>query len=242
MAAWGLRLRERTEAGPVEAWQEVDPARTALLLCDVWDDHWCSGAARRVAAMVPRMQAVVAAARGAGCRIIHAPSDTMEFYAGSAARERARAVPRAEPPAERRVEAPPLPIDDSDGGCDSGEQPWHRAWSRQHPGIGIDAAADLVTDDGREVYSCLRAFGLERVLLMGVHTNMCVLGRSFGIRQLVRWGLPCALVRDLTDSMYNPQRSPQVSHDRGTELVIEHIERHWCPSVLSADLLAGSAP
>ncbi len=28
-----------------------------------------------------------------------------------------------------------------------------------------------------------------------------------------------------------------VSHDEGTELVIEHIEKYWCPSILSSDLV-----
>jgi hypothetical protein len=72
---------------------------------------------------------------------------------------------------------------------------------------------------------------------MGVHTNMCVLNRPFAIKQLVRWGVPVALVRDLTDAMYNPARAPYVSHAAGTELVIGYIERFWCPSVTSQDLL-----
>ena len=41
------------------------------------------------------------------------------------------------------------------------------------------------------------------------------------------------LVRDLTDSLYNPSMPPFVSHDRGTELVIGHIEKYWCPSIHS---------
>ena len=71
---------------------------------------------------------------------------------------------------------------------------------------------------------------------MGVHTNMSVLGRSFGIRQMVRWGLSVALVRDLTDTMYNPAMPPYVSHDEGTRLVVEYIEKFWCPTILSSDL------
>jgi type 1 glutamine amidotransferase len=34
---------------------------------------------------------------------------------------------------------------------------------------------------------------------------------------------------------------PQVSHVRGTELVIEHIEKHICPTITSSDLLGGPA-
>jgi hypothetical protein len=40
------------------------------------------------------------------------------------------------------------------------------------------------------------------------------------------------LARDLTDAMYDPRQPPYVSHARGTELVIEHIERYWCPSIV----------
>jgi hypothetical protein len=45
-------------------------------------------------------------------------------------------------------------------------------------------------------------------------------------------------VRDLTDAMYNPAMRPYVSHAEGTRLVIEYIEKFWCPSVESAQLIA----
>jgi hypothetical protein len=44
------------------------------------------------------------------------------------------------------------------------------------------------------------------------------------------------LARDLTDAMYDPRQPPYVSHTRGTEMVIEHIEKYWCPSILGEDL------
>jgi hypothetical protein len=66
---------------------------------------------------------------------------------------------------------------------------------------------------------------------------MCILNRSFGIKQLVKWGVTVALVRDLTDSMYNPARSPYVDHDTGTQLVIGYIEKFWCPTVTSDAIL-----
>jgi type 1 glutamine amidotransferase len=76
---------------------------------------------------------------------------------------------------------------------------------------------------------------------MGVHTNMCVLGRPFSIRQLVYQGMNVALMRDMTDTMYNSRMAPFVPHAAGTDLVIEHIERHWCPTITS-DQLIGGAP
>jgi len=45
-----------------------------------------------------------------------------------------------------------------------------------------------------------------------------------------------ALVRDMTDTMYNPDKRPYVSHFAGTELVIKHVEKFWCPSITSTDI------
>lgn len=240
-----LRNQQLTQdAGGHNIWQTLEteqqlPAnRVALLLCDVWDAHWSRGASERVDALVPRLNAIVRAARDLGAQIIHAPSDVTDFYAGTPARERALALPLAEPPLPLPHDDPPLPIDDSDGGSDTGETPWHRAWSRQHPGIEIDHERDVISDDGRHVYSLLRQVQVSRLLIAGVHTNMCILRRSFAIVQMVRWGVDVALLRDLTDAMYNPAMPPYISHDDGTKLVISYIEKFWCPTVHSSDLIA----
>ena len=54
----------------------------------------------------------------------------------------------------------------------------------------------------------MRQRGIENVIVMGVHTNMCVLGRPFAIRQMVYQGQNVVLMRDMTDTMYNPQMRP----------------------------------
>jgi nicotinamidase-related amidase len=209
---------------------------TALVLCDVWDHHWCRGAEERLEAMLPRMNQVVRAARDVGVQIVHAPSETMGFYAASPARQRIEGLSLVEPPAPLDHDEPPLPLDTSQGSSDTGEPDWHKAWSRQHPAIEVDEARDVLSDDGRELYSFYQAHGIRHVLLMGVHTNMCILNRSFAIKQMVRWGVEIALIRDLTDAMYNPAFAPYVSHDEGTRLVIGYIEKFWCPTTESRGL------
>ena len=67
--------------------QEWAADQTALLLCDVWNGHWCRGAVERLDAMVERMDAVVERVRVAGGLIVHAPSNTMDFYADAPARQ-----------------------------------------------------------------------------------------------------------------------------------------------------------
>jgi len=221
--------------------RDLAAAETALVLCDVWDKHWCRGANERLAKMLPRMNEVVKALRGRGVLIVHAPSDTMGFYKDSPARKRVLDAPKAEDPKDLAHDDPPQPIDASDQGSDTGETSWHTAWTCQHPAIEIDEARDAVSDNGRDLYNLYRQRGIKNIIIMGVHTNMCVLGRSFAIKQMVRWGFQVTLVRDLTDTMYNPARSPYVAHEEGTRLVVEFIEKFWCPTVTSGDLLKAAA-
>lgn len=246
-----IRLQVRTQvlsqdAGGHATWQVVTEPRslltsqTMLLLCDVWDRHWSRGASERVDAMAPRMNEVVRWARDRGIQVIHAPSDTMDSYAGTPARQRMIDAPHAAPPPLLEHPDPPLPIDDSDGGSDTGETPWYKAWARQHPAIEIDQDRDGISDSGQEVYNLARERGLSNLILMGVHTNMCVLRRSFAIKQMVRWGMNVLLLRDLTDAMYNPAMPPYVPHEEGTHLVVSYIEKFWCPTMCSMDLLSNA--
>jgi nicotinamidase-related amidase len=242
-----IRKRERVAASDeFEAASDVvklRPRETALLICDVWNHHWCASAERRCDALAKKMAPLVDQARAAGLHIVHAPSDTLAAYRDHPARKRALAVATATPPVPienwcslETAREGKLPIDDSDGGCDC--QPQCKPgspWTAQHPAIRI-AESDILSDKGREIYSYFVAHGVKNVIFIGVHTNMCVLGRSFGIRQMTRLGQNAVLVRDLTDTMYNPRMAPFVPHDKGTELVIEHVERHWCPTTDSAAL------
>ncbi len=236
LAAPNLRFRRRDASGVLETTTEYQPSKSALILCDMWDRHWCRGANERLAPIVEKARPLLNAARRNGMVIIHAPSDTMDFYRDAPQRRAALATPRAGPPVPLNITAPPLPIDDSGGGCDTGDKSF-KAWTRQHAGIPIDRE-DYISDKGEEVYSILKARGIETLFIMGVHTNMCILNRTFAIKQMTRWGVRCVLICDLTDAMYNPADRPFVTHEEGTSLVIEHIERYWCPSVTSADLLA----
>ena len=242
------RAQTATDTNQVEviekrvAW---DPTRTAVVICDMWDKHHCPDATERVGEMAPRMNEVLKAARARGMLIIHCPSDTLGFYKDHPGRKLAQAAPKVETKVPLQgwcslngVKEPPLPIDDSDGGCDGcPDCPGYRAWKRQHPALEI-MDGDAITDSA-EAFYLMRQRGITNVVIMGVHINMCVLGRSFAIRQMVAQGQNVLLVRDLTDSMYNHRMRPYVSHFRGTELVVEHIEQYWCPSITSADILGG---
>jgi len=220
---------------------EWDPKKTAIIICDVWDTMKCEIVADRVAELAPRINEVVTVARQQGVLIVHAPSGTMDFYKGTQQRARCTDAPAVETQVPLRwnkldpEREGPLPIDDSDGGWEGPVAEGPAPQSRQHPAIEI--AQEDAIGDGPDVYYLLRQRGIENVIVTGVHTNMCVLGRPFGIRQLASLSMNVLLLRDLTDSLYNPEMPPQVSHYRGTDLVIEHIEKYWCPTVTSTDFV-----
>jgi type 1 glutamine amidotransferase len=100
--------------------------------------------------------------------------------------------------------------------------------------------ADAISDSGVEIWNLLEQRGIRNVILVGVHTNMCVLGRPFGLRQMAKNGKNVVLMRDMTDTMYNPERWPYVTHFVGTDLIVEHIEKWVCPTITSVDFLGGT--
>ncbi len=223
---------------------EWDPRQTAIVICDMWNQHWCKGATARVAEMAPRMNEVLNAARQRGIFIIHCPSDTMKFYEGTPARKLSQAAPKVTPPVPfgncglDPARESPLPIDDSDGGCDDDPKcPEGSPWRHEIDALQIKDG-DAVTDSV-EAYYLLQQRGIQNVIVMGVHGNMCVLGRPFAIRQMVREGKNVLLMRDMIDTMYNSRKAPFVSHFAGTDLLVEHIEKYWCPSITSVDFLGG---
>ena len=121
-------------------------------------------------------------------------------------------------------------------GCDDPVAiPHYEIDRHQHAAIKI-IGYDVVSDKGQEIYNFLEQENRDNIVLMGVHTNMCVLGRPFGIRQQKYLGKNVVLCRDLTDALYDPRDEPHVSHTRGVELVVEHIEKYWCPTILGKSL------
>ncbi|MDR2526105.1 MAG: cysteine hydrolase [Oscillospiraceae bacterium] len=216
------------------------PEELAIVVVDMWNRHWCTAATRRAGEMAPRIDALLRNARSNGVLILHAPSDCMPFYAEHPARLRALSLPALDVPKLVQLPDAPQPVNAGDGGSDSEQDeflPNTGVWHRQNEAIFIDPERDLITDDGRCAYAHFAANGIKRVLYVGVHTNMCVLHRTFAIKAMRGAGLQTALVRDLTDAMYNPAQPPYVSHAEGTRLVIEYIEKFFSPTVLSAELL-----
>ena len=238
-----LKVASTLEAGAwdlvsrIEAW---NPAETAIIICDMWDKHWCDDASARVTEMAPEMNRVIAIAREKGVKIVHAPSDCMGYYANFPGRK--EAMKYKDPkiagladggklPSEADA---PWPVDQSDEGCENSECKPHKAWTKQIDALTI-TDQDLISDSGAEIGAYFKKKGIKNVILMGVHTNMCVIGRSFGLRAMKRMDMNVVLMRDMTDLMYNRMMPPFVNHFTGLDLIVDYIETYVCPSIVSTD-------
>ena len=261
---WKLRSRSKSKTGSYQIkfqQQTWNPKETAVVVCDMWDSHHSLNAVRRVKEISPRMNRFLVEARKRGAFIVHAPSSCMKPYKNHPARKRAQRAARAKNlpnliakwcykiPSEAKGI---YPLDQSDGGDDS-EAKEQAAWQKKLAKIGrnprgpwlaqIDVLkienGDAISDSGVEIWNLMEQRKIKNVILVGVHTNMCVLGRPFGLRRMADNGKNVVLVRDMTDTMYNPARWPYVSHFQGTDLIVEHIEKFVCPTVTSDQLLGG---
>lgn len=241
-------------------------SETAMIIVDMWDAHWCDIEVMRSTVLGAGVNETAAFLRQSGVLIIHAPSDTADSYYGnhpsrlhvtqrygsyankpepwSIANHTMLPVDKTDP-SKPWMTDPAYPLTPRNNqGCDGHGHPG-KNWSKQMELIDIDADFDLISaepgwwpDRSQEMFNILQGRGIKNILYAGVATNMCVLGRPFGIKAARTWGMDIALIRELTDAMYNPVLDqPYVSHEEGTKLQIGFIEKVWAGSTSMFDLM-----
>jgi len=223
--------------------KDYNPKQVAILVIGMWNTHASLSAAQKLDEMAPKMDKWLKESRSLGMQVIFGGSSwekgpKADYWKNSSFRKEISKCPFY-PLKDCGLSVPPLPIDDTDGGYDA-ETDKNPNFSRSkvdfHPGVEM-VEGDALSGLNKEILNYLYHKKIEILLVCGAHTNMCILDRPYALKGLVRYGFPCALVRDLTDSMYNPKKSPYVSHDEGTALVVDFIEKHVCPSMVSAEIV-----
>jgi nicotinamidase-related amidase len=245
-----LRLHSRHPQTGASQWQELalDPRRTAVVVIDMWDRHWCQTYTARVAGLVPRMNATIAAARKLGFPIVWAPSDVVEFYRDYPQRKAMAAIPSHPEPMRTPFNPPQVPQGDY---CECGPDhpcPKGKVWSRQQAGLEM-AADDLIADcnQGRELLNFCAERGIDTLIYLGVASNMCVCYRSMGMISMRGYGLKTLFVSDLVEAImangFDPARQvpdPNFTPAKGSAIVQRFLEQHVAPSIASRQLLAAA--
>ncbi|MDR2346466.1 MAG: NPCBM/NEW2 domain-containing protein [Planctomycetaceae bacterium] len=214
---------------------ELNPSKTAIIVVDAWNYHWCMTASERVAAMVPRMNAVLNIARQQGMQVIWNPSDVVTAYAGYPQYERAIAVEHQKTPDKQKDIS--VKFTARVGSCMCGPGlacKGNYGWDGMNPNL-IIGENDLISSSTDEIYSLLTERGITDIIYMGVHTNMCVFGKPGALSKMWKAGFRCFLARDLNDAFthYNPESG--YTPDKGTTEINENLQKGGVPCINMGD-------
>ncbi len=230
-----LERREPKTGAIILTREKVDPRKVGIVVVDMWNFHWCKTSTQRIAAMVPRMNHVLEVAHGMGMTIFWCPSDVTDNYAGTIQYQATAAAPRHALPPLKVVSCPPAP---DGGGCTCGPErcSGNFGWDAMHPDLHL-YEEDFMPNDMETLYSLCAEHGITHLIYMGVHTQMCMLRKSIGMRNMMQAGLDCILARDLTDAhgCYDPEKG--VTPDQFTAQVVAHFEKYLTPTINFVDEL-----
>jgi nicotinamidase-related amidase len=206
-----------------------EPEKTAIIVIDMWNSHWCMTASERVSAMVPRMNRVLDISRKLGVQIIWNPSDVVTAYAGYPQYEKAVAVEHHHAPDVRKDLS--VKFTAQSGGCLCGpglQCRMNYGWDAMHPDLFI-GDDDLFSASTDEIYSLLKERRITTIIYMGVHTNMCVFGKPGAMSKMWKAGFNCILARDLNDAFttYNPDNG--YTPEQGTAEIDDNLQNAGIP-------------
>lgn len=223
-----LQRRDPANGTPQADSVALDPKRVAIVVVDMWNWHWCKTSTERVSALVPRMNRALDAARRLGMTVFLCPTDVADNYAGTPMVERVLAVEPIALPQGPELVCPAAP---DGGGCTCGLERCvvNYGWDGMHPDLVI-GAEDLMPNDPERLYTICKQRGITQLIFFGVHTQVCLLGKSIGLRAMSRAGFQCALARDLTDAHGRYQPGVETPDDF-TAKVVAHFEKHLCATL-----------
>ena len=213
------------------------PEKTAIIIIDMWNFHWCMTASERVSAMVPRMNKVLDICRQQGMQIVWNPSDVVTMYSGMSQYENAVAVERKPTPEVNaslsvKFTAPGAPCMCGPGLYCGGNY----GWDGMHPDLQL-ANEDLISASTNEIYNLLSERGITHIIYMGVHTNMCVFGKPGAMSEMWKAGFNCLLARDLNDAFTQYDPVTGYTPDKGTTEIDENLQAGGIPCINMEDEL-----
>jgi len=258
----------RRDDGGFNDWEErveghaYDAKRLAVVIVDVGDTHihdrfrhWCAEKA-------PKIDVFARSMRALGATIIHASAGVMGYYEQHPARLRAQAkgiglahqlswharVWRARRAVRRgRFPSPPFAQGYDGPSVQAVNARRTGGRTRQHAAILIDEERDYISDSAPEIFGIICNGGsssqFSQVLYVGGYLSGCVMWRPFGLHVATTCGIPCLVVRDLSDIvMYSAEQPPYVSYDHALRLYLSFLEARVCPTIDSADCVKPLEP
>jgi nicotinamidase-related amidase len=224
---------------------EIPLSQTALVLVDVWNQHYLKDTQARAEEIIhSRIRPLLASARKAGFPIIHAPSPPQakahpawerlfgqqgEEREGGAGKGGASQGPdsglRIWPPENFRSRQGDyaryaLPDEPRDA-----EREAHRATLKMHPDIQPEGE-EAVVATGDELHEYCSQQGILFLFFLGFNTNACILLRDYGTIEMAKRGYGVLILRDCTTGMESPQTHADLWQTRGAVLFLEMFGKY----------------
>tara|TARA_B100001094_G_scaffold331692_1_gene400921 strand:- start:1397 stop:1996 length:600 start_codon:yes stop_codon:yes gene_type:complete len=181
----------------------------ALIIVDVWDNHWDKQTVSGLDNLATDINLFASKVRSNGDLVIHAPSKVTRQY-----KKRPIEISDTYNIIEKnklinQLNNLKFPLILDGNGAPN--------WSKQHPNIEIHES-DYISANGSEIFNLLKKFGIKNLYYCGVHANICILWtRQFSILQMQHNGIDTTLIEDLSMSL------PVDQYDKLLSFYNEHI-------------------
>ena len=231
-----LHTRDAITGRAIAHTEYVDPSKTAIILIDTWNYHWCMTWTEQAGGLTARINLALQAARKLGMQVLWAPTDVASMYSGWPQRQRAMSVSYIDVPSTRSYSCH-FTVPTGQCLCGPGIAcKVNYGWDGMDPKMDI-APADLIVCGTKELYSLCRARGITRLIYFGGATNICVSGKPEGLTYMYGAGLETIFARDMAFAWtsYDPDKSYTPSI--GNEQAADDLERAGIPTVRFAEEL-----
>lgn len=217
---------------------EID--KSIVFVVDMWDKHWCKEVNEKLTDLAERINLKLRELRAKGFTIMHIPSDCEAYYQDFEQFKKVKKETKGF--TSRQVyygkEINPLRHDLfllktlHNEGCNCKPTCKNKkVWTRQHPAIEIHNN-DLIATDPLNIHFYLNNHSFKNIIYMGVHANVCILKRPFGIIKMKQQGYNCLLYKEYTDVMVNMYKTEGMSEREVRDKVYKLIEYYFCPAII----------
>ena len=217
---------------------DVPLGQATLVLVDMWEGHYLSDCEARINQITERHLApLIASARAAGVRVIHAPSpDTVRRQAGWVKLAETNPLRVTDP------EWPPKDFVKKEASYAGFARPFEPR-ERKLDVLRTDRAihelarpieGEPVVAHGEELHAYSKQKGILFLLYAGFNTNCCVVLRDYGQLAMCDRGYEVILVYDCTTGMESYESQANLSQTNGT---IQFLEMFRAYSVTSDEII-----
>lgn len=215
--------RSETTGRRIELEWQIPVENTALILVDVWNNHFLPEALERINAIVEtRLVPLVRQCRESGLLVVHAPCSIVARKSPLWKPRTLLPEPSLWPPPdfiarEGRYKAFALPVNRHDAEVEALVA--HRDF---HPALP-PRPGDEVIATGGELEQLLVERKILFLLYAGFHNNQCLLVRDYGILPFLRARYEVIVLRDCTTAMETAATLANLTLTQQTHLLIEMI-------------------